>query len=193
MQTDDILVRLTQVVSAMGDSPALLQIERNGDRLRFLTGTRSLRQSRLLARILGVLGLVAGLALTQISPSGWALAVLGVLTFFIIPGRLRPTRLLEIDAAHGNLLVTQSAAGAGGTISLAQIASIRGAYDTQGWDPFSTLYAVLQDGQEVPVLVFRGTNEPLAEYTCRILGFLLDRPATYAGPFGGIKTCYQPL
>jgi hypothetical protein len=98
----------------------------------------------------------------------------------------------EVDAARRLLVVCQYAAATGTTLRIEQVWEIRGAYETQGWDPRSVLYAVMEDATEVAVLILPGTDEVLAEYACRTLGCLLDRPATYAGPFGGVRACYVP-
>jgi hypothetical protein len=51
---------------------------------------------------------------------------------------------------------------------------------------------VLENGERVPVLVFAGTNEALAEEACQLLGRLLAAEATYAGPYGAPRTCFSP-
>jgi hypothetical protein len=183
--------RFSRIAPEVETERALIHIQREGDRLLFSTGQRYVRQSRLFACVGGVLSVPAGIALAQNTPWGWVLVVLGVLVFALVPRLIRPTRLLEIDGERGQVLVEQGAAGAGTVLDIAQITELRGIYETQGWDPRSVLYAVAADGTQTPILVFQGTDEPLAEYACRTLGMLLNRTATYAGPFGGIKMCYQ--
>jgi hypothetical protein len=170
---------------------ALIHIQRAGDRLLFSTGQRYIRQTRLFARVVGALGVPAGIALAQSTPWGWALVALGVLVCAFIPRMICPSALLEIDGQRGQVLVAQGSAGAGTVLDIARITELRGSYETQGWDPRSVLYAALEDGTQTPILVFQGTDEPLAEYACRTIGLLLNRTATYAGPFGGVKICYE--
>jgi hypothetical protein len=192
LKANPIFGRFTHVVSDMNDPRAWLRAQRDGERLLLLTGARSLRRSRMLARSAGLAGILAGLAFVTVSPWGWMLAALGVLTFFVLPSFVRAVTLLEVDGARELVVVAQRAAGPGALVPIGQIIEIRGVYETQGWDSRSAVYAVLRSGIDAPLLIFSGTDEPLAEYACRTIGALLDRPATYAGPFGGVKTCYAP-
>jgi hypothetical protein len=188
---DEILNRFMSIAPENGLARARLHIEHDGTHLIFFTGASDIQRTRLLTRIGGLLGIAAGLALATRSPWGLAVAAAGALSAVYGPRLIRPVRLLEVDSEQERLLVVQPAAGAGARICIKQIAELRGVYETQGWDPRSVIYAVLLDGTQVPVLIFPGTDEPLAEYACRTLGLLLDLTATYAGPFGGIKICYE--
>lgn len=193
MAAEDILTRYDRRASELGNSEALLYITREGDRLLIQTGTRSIRQSRLLTRIGGLVLALAGIALAGVSLWFLALTVVGALVSLLVPGLFRTTTLLIVDAPRGQLVIAQYAAGAGTELPCAQITGIRGVYETQGWDPRSVLYVGQESGVDLPVLIFRGTDEPLAEYACQTLGYLLECPATYAGPFGESKICYQPV
>jgi hypothetical protein len=188
---DDILQRYRSMAPETGLAQARIHIVCDGPRLIYYTGEGYLRRSRLTARVAGAAAIVAGLALTTQSLWGLALAAAGIGLLALAPRLILPARLLELDADGGRLLITQPAAGAGVSLCLEQITALRGVYETQGWDPRSVIYARLTNGTEVSILVFPGTDEPLAEYACRSLGLLLDLNATYAGPFGDAKTCYE--
>ncbi len=171
---------------------ARIQVRREGQRLIFMMGEGYMQRARLTARAAGTAGIVAGLALTKLSLLwGLVLVVSGACLLALEPRLIRQEHLLDLDCEGERLIIKQPAAGAGTTICIEQIAELRGVYETQGWDGRSVIYAMLTDGTEAPVLVFPGTDEPLAECACRTLGLLLDLTATYAGPFGGLKTCYE--
>lgn len=188
---DSIWTRFARIAPEAGADQAPILVRRDGDRLLFFSGARYVARSRLLARMVGVFAVPVGLALTQVTAWGWALAALGLPIFIFAPRLIRAGRLLEIDGERGELIVTQPAAGAGVTVPIAQVTELRGVYETQGWDPRSVLYAALADGTQIAILVFAGTDEALAEYACRTVGLLLNCTAAYAGPFGGVKVCYE--
>lgn len=170
---------------------ARLCVHRDGDRLLFQTGEKSVRKSRLLARLMGAACMAVGIVSTHMTVWGWLLLILGALAFFVLPLLARTAVYLEISAAEepGQIRVFPHVACPGIVLPLTQVSAIRGIYETQGWDPRSVLFAVLADGSEVPLLTLPGTDEALAEHACRTLGLLLDCPSTYTGPFGGVKTC----
>jgi hypothetical protein len=186
MTADTILARFAEIAADLESPKAPIQVERDGDRLRARSGLGAVQKTRWLARLVSVACLVIGAGLARFSPWAWALAALGAAGLVLAPRLVRQTELFEIDAAAGVLT------GAEAAIPIARIAAIRGSYTTQGWDPFSAIQAELDDGSQVPVLSLSGTDEAQAEFACRLLGQLLNRPATYAGPFGGVKTCHAP-
>ena len=163
-----------------------------GDFLRIYTGSYYLQRWRWLARTVGLLCIIAGAALVGLSPWTLALAVPGLLILLLVPLYLHPSLLLEIDGARDLLIPVQPTLGTNVPVPLDLVCSIRGAYDTKGWDSFSILYAVLDDGTEIPLMMLLGTDESLVENACRLLGRMLDCPATYTGPFGHTTTCYTP-
>jgi hypothetical protein len=181
MQTQPVYARLARLEPAVTDHGDLLQVTREGERVVIATGARAVNRARLLARIVGALVAVAGLALTPLAIWYLALTPLGCLIALVVPGRLNSARLLEIDNEQGAVIACET----GAQIPLAAITSIRGAYETQGWDPRSVLYAV-HGADETAAIILRGTDETLAETACRTLGVLLN-------PFGEMKTCYNPL
>ena len=46
-------------------------------------------------------------------------------------------------------------------------------------------------GRRVPLLVFAGTNDALAEEACGLVGRLSGRTAVYTGQYGDPKTCFD--
>lgn len=182
-------------------APAALEVVRNTDRLEvradpgrvsLYTGQATVRQSQNYARIVGALAAAVGIALLWYTMWGAAVIAFGLLAVAVVPRYLRPAELVAIDTVANQLVVVQPIVGAGTTVPLDRIQSIRGAYDTKGWDGFSVLYAVEGHGSEVPVMMLLGTDERLAEAACHTLGELLNKPATYSGPFGGFSVCYAP-
>ncbi|MFN3651442.1 MAG: hypothetical protein ACK47B_17845 [Armatimonadota bacterium] len=174
------------------NSPAApLLVRDEGLRLVFWTGTAYVRRTRILVRAGGMLALAAGATAGALfSPWGWLAAPVGLLLAALAPGQIRAARLLEIDTAAGRLTPTALAPEL--SLPLDRAARLRGVYETQGWDPRTVIDLVFADGTTVPVLIFPGTDERLAEYACRTLGQLLGCPATYKGPFGGETSCYTP-
>lgn len=190
MMANVVLNRYSGIAPEVEADGALMQVQRVGDTLVFSMGQCYVRKSCLQARLAGGAGVVVGLMLAQSSLWGWALAILGLLAFVFLPRLIRPARLLEIDGEQGVVRVVQPAVGAGTVVSIVHIVALNGVYETQGWDPRSVIFALLDDGTTAPLLVLSGTDEALAEYTCRTLGLLLNRTATYIGPFDTTKTCY---
>ena len=185
MHHDVMAARLSALAD---DTDALLEARRKGDRVVLATSGGCVDRSRRKARGGSLAAAVAGVLAAQYSPWGWLLAIGGLLALVVLPGRLRPARLLEIDLGRGLLIPCRHAAGA--TPDVTSVCLLRGVYETQGWDPRSVVYAVAEDDTATPVLILSGTDEKLAEQACRALGALLDRPATYAGPAGVVKSCY---
>jgi len=192
MEQENTSAEALRIDAALKASGARLEVKSHGDRLVLLTGEGTVRRSRNLARLYCAATAAAGIGLVWFSL--WALIAIvgGVAAFVMAPRYIRPATLLEIDAARGELVVVQTSVGFGTTLSLNAVRSIRGAYETKGWDGFSVMYAVATDGSETPILMLLGTDERLAELSCRVLGTLLHCPATYVGPFGRFSTCFTP-
>ena len=100
----------------------------------------------------------------------------------------RPRAILEIDALTVEIVVR-----AGDRFAGREITAIQGRYETQGWDPCNVVYGELLDCVDVPIAVFAGTEENLAEQACLLLGVLLDVPSTYRGTEGRTVSCYEPI
>jgi hypothetical protein len=176
----------------------LLQFRRDGDRLLLQTSRRALERSRRRVRAAGATVLVAGLVLTPWA--GWAwlplLLIAAALSLFLLlwaPGFVRTTTFVAVDDARGRLIPVGRAAREGRPVPLDRITAIRGAHEVHGWDPRIAVYAVLDDGSEIPALIAPGSDERFAQQACRALGRLLGCPATCAGPFGMVSDCcYRP-
>ena len=164
-----------------------LAVARDGDRLVLQTGPGAVRQARRRVQTAGAVAALAGLALAWLNPWAPTFTALALLTLVLVHTRLRAVPLVTLDPQQGVLTVCQRAAGAGVSVALSEIAAVRGAYETQGWEPRSVIAVECRDAPPVPV-VLPGTDEALAEEACRTLGTLLGCPAAYAGPFGGVTT-----
>lgn len=186
------LLNRFQQTALVSEEKALLQIVREGDTLILQTGERVVRQTRLSVRLRGGIGLLAGLALVYFSLWGWAVSVVGLLYLLIAPRFVTSRRLLQLDTAEGKLIPLQTTGVEVRFLSLADICELHGVYETKGWDPYSVLYAQMRDGSRIPFLLLMGSSEKMAEDACRLLGNLLDCPATYTGPFGNMLSCYSP-
>jgi hypothetical protein len=169
-----------------------LFVEGEGDRLCVRTSEAFVARRRRHVRGAAILCSLAGCALVAVSP--WFLALVAVgLTGYVIAARLvSTTALLEVDRAQDRLVPLQSGAGRSRPVAMSRVRKVSGVYEVFGWDPRSTIYADLESGERVPLLVFAGTDERLAEEACLVLGRLLDAEATYAGPYGEPKTCFRP-
>lgn len=191
MNPNPLMARFEKMTASLREE-GWLRIEREGDRLLVTTGDRVVRHSRRLIRAGGALASLAGAALLFYSAWGWALLACGLATLLFAPRFAAYRRLLEIDTADATLILQPNTGVEGGTLPVAGICALRGVYETKGWDPYSVLYAEQRDGTQIPILLLMGGAETLASHACRTLGSLLDCPATYTGPFGDIKACYEP-
>jgi hypothetical protein len=189
METSLVLNRCHQAASSL-PKKALIEISCEGNMVFLQTGESTIQRSRLRVRLGGVLGLFAGLALTLFSPWGWAVSVVSLLVLIASPRFFSSQRLLAIDTAGERLILLQKTGADVASLCLDQIRGLHGVYETKGWDPYSVLYAEMQDGSHVPILLLLGGSEPMATEACRLLGSLLDCPATYTGAFGNLLSCY---
>jgi len=178
-----------RLAAAAADPAGPLAIRRVGERLLLETSEASLHRARRQVRAGSLLATASGLIAAALTPWGWLLTAAGLAALWIAPRHQRPRRLLEIDPDRACI---RPGPGSGNVepVPLASVRAIRGAYETQGWDPRSVIWVLGEDGQETPVLALPGTDEALAVEACRLLGLLLDCPATYAGPFGAPTTCH---
>jgi hypothetical protein len=185
MKTNDLAARCNGWENSTENSPELLQIVQSGEYIEFSTGRRYLRRTR----AAGFLCAVAGAAWTWFTFWAWPVVILGIVVARYAPNAVRPVCLLRMSTEDGLLA---ECAASGTAVAGRPLIAIRGRYETQGWDPRSVIYALIEEGYEIPILIFGGTDEPLAEYACRALGFLLVVPATYSGTEGVHKSCFEP-
>ena len=187
MEAETLLARLAQAIPDLVEPGARLQVMRDGETIILQTGANTLQKSRRGIQAGGAALTLAGGALTTWNPWALALVPVGIALAWFGPLCVRAGALLAINAAKEEL----AGPGAMCPIPLSQITAVRGVYETQGWDPRSVLYAVPVSGEPVSAMILPGTDEALAEAACRALGALLDVPASYEGPFGGVKECYH--
>lgn len=169
-----------------------IRLHREGPCIILRTDERHVRMRQIIVRLAAIGIVLAGMTLVPVSHWGVALVIAGFATFALVPRFIRVADLLRIDAGTGKIVVVQPAASPADPIAIEHVRRIEGVYKIQGWDGDSTIYAVQSGGTRTPILVFPGTNEALARYICRLLGYLLDRPATYAGAFDDVAVCYRP-
>jgi hypothetical protein len=165
-----------------------LDLRRDRERICLFTGARSVRQSQRMARVAGILVMVTGAWYMTVTPWSAALVGLGLIVLIAGPHRIRPEMLLEVDLGADQLVLTQDVVVAGERVEIQGVQAIHGRYATKGWDGYSLIHAVTRDGSELPLVMLRGTDEQLAEEVCRTLGALLGLPASYAGPFGTVRS-----
>ena len=170
-----------------------LVIKGEGDRLRLRTSELFVARRRRRFRGMAALAALAGVMLVALSPWFLALVVLGVVGVVVAPRLFATAELLEIDRARGLLVTLQPGADRGRSVAVSDVKAVCGMYEVFGWDPRSTIYATLANGERAPLLVFAGTDEELAEEACRLLGRYLDAEATYAGPYGAPTVCFSPF
>lgn len=188
MNAEFIVNRFQQMESSL-QSRALIQVIHEGECLLLRTGEGATQRSRLLIRSGSALGVLAGLILAFFSPWGWAVSALSVFVFLIAPQFINSYPLLKIDLAGQRLIILQNTEAPVDSVSFTDLRSLQGIYETRGWDPNNVVYARLQEGVDVPLMLLGG-SEKLAAEACRILGNLLDCPATYTGPFGDVLNCH---
>lgn len=191
METETALDRFARNVSEIDHAHDLLEVQREGDVLVFRTSAQSIQKRRRMAWAAGAVGVIAGLALAPITPWAWLLFAFGVGLSVLAPRWIAPQDLLSIDVHRGLFTVTGNSIDSV-CFALGPIVTVRGAFESSGWDPYCRVYVTLREGKDVPVLHFPGTDAVVTEYACRILGYLLNCPATYTDAFGKIKECYAP-
>ncbi len=167
-----------------------IRIIQSGDRISFTPDEALLRRAVVNARFA-----FSALALVSLFVAMWFPVAL-LLTFIAafcawkLPMRIMAHEMVAIDSSRNVILVTQKGINPGTEISVDYIASLRGVYETQGWDSRSVVMAAMSSGGDVPIVFLTGTDEAEAEYVCHALGRILDKPASYTGPFGEKKCCY---
>ncbi len=97
---------------------------------------------------------------------------------------VRPAALFEFDESTERLTMLELGSSPGATVDVHRVRHIAGAYEVHGWSPYSTIYAVGEDGARVPLVAFSGSGESLPVEACRVLGEILRRPAAYSGQYG---------
>lgn len=172
----------------------LIEVRRESDRVVIGTGTRYLRSAKATVAASTVLAVVAAVVCGVLVPHWWpAFALVACVPPVVGPTLVRPRRLLEIDPLSGGIIVCQSMADMGEVVTPYDVVAIEGRYETQGWDPRSLICAMCHESHEVKLIVLPGTDEKLAEYLCKLLGYLLDRPSHYEDPQGSIRMCHEPV
>lgn len=180
-------MELAERVGTSGNSArdGWIEARREGDLIVLRTGPRVLRRARAQAILVGLGVVLSGLGLLLLSPWAAALAAAGALYAALAPRRVQPAFLAAVDTAAERLTGPVD-------VSVSQVTAIRGVFETKGWDGFSTVYALLDDGSSVPIALLMGANERLAEALCAELGRLIGRPAEYAGTSGVPVACHTP-
>lgn len=164
------------------ETSSWLAVDSDGGRALVRTSERFVRRKRRTIRLAGAGTAVVSAGLAFVFPWALGLAAFGVAAVLAAPRLARPTVILEVDESAGRL----------GGVSIADVREIRGAYEVHGWNPYSTIYAVLADGSEAPIAVLSGADETLPEEACRLAGRLAGRPAVYAGQYGEPRRCFDP-
>lgn len=188
MNAEVIVNRFQQMESSLS-SRALIQVSYEGECLLLRTGEGAAQRSRLHLRSGSALGILAGPILAFFSPWGWVVSAMSAFVFLIAPRFITSHPLLKIDLAGQRLVILQHTGAPVDSVSFLDLRSLHGVYETRGWDPCNVVYAELQEGVKVPLFLLGGSEKQTIE-ACRILGNLLDCPATYTGPFGERLSCH---
>lgn len=195
MVNDDVLTRLSQW-RRMDRSQLveMVDIRLEDDRLIFMSGERYLRAAKsnvlTVAATVACAAVICGLMAPQY---GYLFGFLACLPAIFGSSFVRRRRLLEMDAHTGSITVCQATADAGIMLTHGQISEIEGRYETKGWDLRSVIVAQCLYVRQVNLIVLPGSDKELAVYLCKLLGYLLDRSASYAGAEGRATICYEPL
>jgi len=167
-----------------------LGLDYEGSVLLLRTSDSSLSRSRTFARISGLLFIVGALYLVRLSLLSLFLIPIGLVLLCRPKLIIRPTTYAVIDFATQKLLrpsVPQST-----FLNIADIRSIRGMYEVQGWDSRCAFYAQMLDSREELIATFTGTDDMLVKSLCLTLGKTLHRPSSYTGLFGEVLFRYEP-
>jgi len=169
-----------------------IAVEGEGDRLRLRTSQSFVARRLLHFRLACAARACVGLALVVYTPWALVLTALGLAGLPLAPRFFKTSDLVDVDRAADRISPLQTLVGVGRAVPASHVRSVRGVYEVYGWDPRSTVYVELEDGERNAVLVFVGTDEELARDACQALGKVLDVEATYAGPYGAPKVCFAP-
>jgi hypothetical protein len=192
MSERDDRADLAGIVKEAAGKSELLQVTVDGPWVVVSMGARAIRESRRTLLTVCLLGTVGGLILARFNWMGWLVAAVSVAAALIVPRWLKRKPLFEFDSESGSIILLQNSAARGTRLPQERIQRIRGRFTTQGWDGFSQLDAILDDGAEITVVSFSGTNDDIAEHACELLGKLLACPASYTPSFGDEVVCYEP-
>ncbi len=165
------------------DIGGLVEFRRGDRRTVVLTSAAALLRTRRTTQAAGVLVSLAAIVGGWWHPAVWLAAPIGFLVAAYLPGRLRQEMLLLLDSTQGIMRSSQHGTD-GQAIPLSEVTCLRGAYETQGWDGRSVVFAVDAEGGQHPILALPGTDEAAAARICALLGALTQKPASYTGPFG---------
>ena len=187
MSSRDAALRSTSTVNIA--SGGLLALNRDDNRTYLSTGETFRRRQLLQAMAASSLLLIGGAIFTLWSPWALFISAFGAAGLLQLPRMIRTQNLLAIISSEDRLQPLQASAGP--PVPVSQITGIRGVHEIQGWDPRSVFYAVLADGSESEVLLFRGTDDALAIEACRLMGMALDRPAEFTNQYGEHTVCWE--
>jgi hypothetical protein len=185
VNTAELVARAEQIGGAGDSRRGLVDLHVDGTRVVLRTSERVVRRARARSMAGGVLAALAGCGLLYLSVWYGALIVAGIAWSALAPRRIRPLDLTVIDTDADCVIGSN-------TVPVGSIASIRGAFETRGWDGFSVISAILHDESSVPLLMLLGADDRLAEAVCSTLGAAVDRPAEYVGSSGTRVACHAP-
>jgi hypothetical protein len=182
--TIDRYERAAQIAAQDG----LLDLYRDAGDITVRTGRAVTGRTQRHIVILSVLAMVAGIGLAFVAL--WALAIfaLGIVALLVEPRVVRSTVLLRIDKSSGTIAF-EHGKGPSRNMNVCDIASIAGAYETQGWDPRNVLYVTHSDGEREEAIVFSGNDDKVVECCCRVLAQLLEVSATYTNRYDSTVNC----
>ena len=124
MHTAPILARFEDLSTVDGHGHPHVRLSRDGPRIIMRTNERHVRMRQLIARIVAVAAVLAGLAFVPVSLWGIALAMAGFGAFALIPRFVRVSTLLRIDLETGEIVALQRAASPGAPISIEYVRSM---------------------------------------------------------------------
>jgi len=170
----------------------LLEVEQAGEHVTLRTSAAYAGRLRWSVRTVGALaaagliGLVAagisgglGTVVHSLVPAASLLAIAAIAVSVFGPMFIRQRELLTIDVVSGRLRFARGQAD----IVVADVASIVGVYETQGWDGRNVLYFVDIAGERRPGIILASNEEAVAQACCEVLTKVLGVPSSYTNQY----------
>jgi|SRR3569833_2929529 len=161
-----------------------IDITRDGGLVSLRTGASHTRRLQWAVRVVSTIiavGLVCLAWFTDrtLLPVGIAFAIAAMAAAVAVPKLVQQRELLAIDTDLGKVIFSQS----NRTIDIADIASIDGVYETQGWDGRNVLYFVDVNRKRLVGVVLASNEELIAQACCEALTRLLNVPSSYTNQY----------
>jgi len=123
-----------------------IAVERDGDRTRIRTSDDFVRRRRRSIRTVAVAAAVLSLSLGVVTPWAFVLSAAFVAGAVFAPRSIRSVAYVDVGPDD---VVGLRAPSAGRRVPRVAIREFAGAYEVHGWNPYTTIYAVVENMDEI--------------------------------------------